>query len=186
MGPRGNRRRRNECELDHECDQEIKGAMQQQVLQEAIRRTNLEKNNRSGVVRGLDETEPRGSNGDEGGHGSSQMNTQEMNRHHRGYTWPFNLRVLEWRNRHLEEWIMKLLDKYTTLLPKDAGILRLWSMVTPKVAGKTCFFVLDCSHTPSNTIRVVCINADEYQERCVRWIQSTESPQEKALTHELL
>ncbi|TGO61448.1 hypothetical protein BCON_0027g00350 [Botryotinia convoluta] len=228
MDPHGNHHRSSECELDHECDQEIQEAIQQvpqQVIhpesngyeldhesgQEVVQQTNPEQNNRSELVHELDEIEPRESNGDEGGHGSSQMNIQKISvdRQHRGYTWPFNLRVLYWRNRYLEEWIRKLLHRSTitasgaviddavnvdlpieelslsrtnTLLPKDAGILKIWSMVTREVAGDPCFFILYRSKSPINTIMVECISSDEYQERRTRSSQSTESPQGESST----
>ncbi|TGO29477.1 hypothetical protein BPAE_0014g00280 [Botrytis paeoniae] len=147
MDPHGNHHRSNECELDHECDQEIQEAIQQvpqQVIhpesngyeldhesgQEVVQQTNQEQDNRSELVHGLDEIESQESSEDEGSHGSIEMNIQEISttRHYRGYTLPFNFRALDWKFLYLK-WTRKLLYRRivtaTVAVIDDAAIVDL-------------------------------------------------------------
>lgn len=129
MNPQGDHHRSDECELDHECDQEIQEAIQkvsQQVIhtesngyeldhesgQKVVQQTNQEQDNRSKSIHSLDEIESQESSGDKGSHGSTVVKIQMISttRHYRGYNLPFNFRALNLEFGYLE-WMRSLLHR---------------------------------------------------------------------------
>ncbi|KAF7893990.1 hypothetical protein EAF00_007504 [Botryotinia globosa] len=128
MDPQGIHHRSTECELDHECDQEILEAIQKvyerlnqtgckryklgHESDQVVQQTDQEQDNTRESVHSLDKIGSRESSGNEGSHESIVMKIQAMSirRHYRGYTLPSNFRALDLEFRH-HKWIWNFLHR---------------------------------------------------------------------------